>query len=218
MFHSLTRVGDEFRFSIAQPLVSVTKYPSWVSRPGSRGRILPLREPLRLPAEAAPALRRSAPARRHRPGDRARAQGVPVRRAALQPRRRLAGADAGRDRRTAQRAEDDDDLRHPRPGRGDDHGQQDRGARQGFGNAGRLAARALQQAERAVRRRLHRLAENEPDPRRSGGQARARRRSASGPSTPTFRLPPASGRPRSGSPSISAPTPSCTPSPTSSGR
>ena len=34
-----------------------------------------------------PALRRPAPARRHRPRDRARAPGLPVRRAALQPRR-----------------------------------------------------------------------------------------------------------------------------------
>ena len=36
--------------------------------------------------------------------------------------------DAARDPRAAPAAQDDDDLRHPRPGRGDDHGRQDRGA------------------------------------------------------------------------------------------
>ena len=43
------------------------------------------------------ALRRPAPARRHGPRHRARAQGLPVRRAALQPRRAPARADARRD-------------------------------------------------------------------------------------------------------------------------
>ena len=42
---------------------------------------------------------RPAPARRDRPRDRAPAQGVPVRRAAVQPRRRAARADADRARR-----------------------------------------------------------------------------------------------------------------------
>ena len=45
------------------------------------------------------ALRRPAPARRDRPRHRARAQGVPVRRAAVQPRCGAARADAARDRR-----------------------------------------------------------------------------------------------------------------------
>ncbi len=45
-------------------------------------------------APAAPALGRPAPARRHGPRHRARARGVPVRRAALQPRRQAARADA----------------------------------------------------------------------------------------------------------------------------
>ena len=66
--------------------------------------------------------------------------------------------------------------------------------------------------------RLHRLAEDEPDPRRQRRPSAARRRSASVPSTPKFRPPPASGRRRSGSPSTSAPTPSSTPRPTASGR
>ena len=61
-------------------------------------------EPHRLSRpQAAPAFGRAAPTRRHRPRDRARAQGVPVRRAALEPRRGAARADAGGDRRTAPR-------------------------------------------------------------------------------------------------------------------
>ncbi len=43
---------------------------------------------------AGPALRRPAPARRHRPRHRARAEGVPVRRAAVQPRCGAARPDA----------------------------------------------------------------------------------------------------------------------------
>ena len=74
------------------------------------------------------ALRRPAPARRHRPGAGARAAGVPVRRAAVEPRRHAARADARRDRQAAPGPQGDDDLRHPRPGRGDDARRQDRGA------------------------------------------------------------------------------------------
>ncbi len=49
----------------------------------------------------APALGRPAPARRHGPRDRARPAGVPVRRAAVQPRRQAARADALRDQGAA---------------------------------------------------------------------------------------------------------------------
>ena len=55
-------------------------------------------------AQAAPALRRPAPARRHGPRHRARAGGLPVRRAAVQPRRQAARADAARDQAAAGRA------------------------------------------------------------------------------------------------------------------
>ncbi len=68
--------------------------------------------------------------------------------------------------------EDDDDLRHPRPGRGDDHGRQDRRARQGLGRPGRHAARTLQPPERPIRRGLHRLADDEHDQGRARGEAR----------------------------------------------
>ena len=55
------------------------------------------RAPARSQAEAA--VGRPAPARRDRPRHRAQAEGVPVRRAALQPRRRAAREDAPRDSR-----------------------------------------------------------------------------------------------------------------------
>ena len=54
-------------------------------------------------AQAARALRRTAAARRDGPRDRARARGVPDGRAALEPRREAARADARRDRRPAAR-------------------------------------------------------------------------------------------------------------------
>ena len=107
------------------------------------------------------ALGRAAPAGRDRPGDRARPARVPVRRAALEPRRGAARADAHRDREAAPRAERHDDLRHARPGRGDDAGRPDRGAGRRPGDAVRLAARALPPPGQPVRRRLHRLAEDE---------------------------------------------------------
>ena len=66
------------------------------------------------------ALRRPAPARRDGPRDRARAGGVPVRRAAVQPRRQAARADARRDPEAAPAPRHHQPLRHPRPGRGDD--------------------------------------------------------------------------------------------------
>ena len=91
---------------------------------GRRGRAHPAaRGP---PAEEAlAALRRPAPARGDRPRHRAPAQGLPLRRAALQPRRRAPRADAARARAAAQADRRDDDLRDPRPGRGDDAGRQD---------------------------------------------------------------------------------------------
>ena len=73
--------------------------------------------------QAAHALRRPAPARRHGPRDRAPPAGLPDGRAALEPRRQAARADARRDREAAARPRRDDDLRHPRPGRGADDGR-----------------------------------------------------------------------------------------------
>ena len=73
-----------------------------------------------LPARA---LGRPAPARGDGPRDRARPEGVPVRRAAVEPRRQAARGDARRDQGAAPAPEDDHGLRHARPDRGDDDGR-----------------------------------------------------------------------------------------------
>ena len=103
------------------------------------------------------ALRRPAPARRHRAGHRARPQDLPLRRAALQSRRRAARLDAQGARRAARRARRHHDLRDARPDGGDDARQPHRGAARRAHRAGRGAARSLQRAGQPVRRRLHRL-------------------------------------------------------------
>ena len=130
-------------------------------------------QPHRLPRpQARPALGRPAPARRHRARDRARARRLPLRRAAVEPRRGAARRHEDGDRRAAQPARHHHGLRHPRPGRGDDHGRQDRGAARRPDRAGGLAARPLPRAAQPLRRGLHRLAQDEPA--RGGGGARAR--------------------------------------------
>ena len=88
-------------------------------------------------------LRRPAPARRDGPGDRSRAVGVPDGRAALEPRREAARADADRGLADPEPARDDDRLRHPRPDRGDDAWRPGRGDAQGRAAAGRQPAGAL---------------------------------------------------------------------------
>ena len=124
-------------------------------------------------AQAARALGRPAPARRDGPGDRPRARGVPDGRAPLEPRREAPRADACRDPPAPAAARRDDDLRHARPGRGDDDGRPRRGDERRAPAAGRHAAGALRPAEERVRRRLHRLSRDQP--RR--GPARADERS-----------------------------------------
>ena len=181
-------------------------------RVGEAARILQLED---APAEEAlAALRRPAPARGDRPRHRAPAQGLPLRRAALQPRRRAARADAPRARPPAPRDRRDDDLRHPRPGRGDDAGRQDLRPAVRRRPPGRSPARALRQPRQPLRRRLHRLARHElphragrrPDRDRHHHRARGRR---------TARLSPrgcASGRPPApASPSACAPSTSRSP-------
>ena len=77
--------------------------------------------------QARAAVRRSAPARGARPRDRARARGVPHGRAAVEPRRQAARPDARGDRAHPHAPRGHDDLRHARPGRGDDDGRPHRG-------------------------------------------------------------------------------------------
>ena len=71
-------------------------------------------------AQAARAVGRPAPARGDGPRHRAPAAGVPVRRAAVQPRRQAARADAAGDPEAAPRTGRHVAVRHARPGRGDD--------------------------------------------------------------------------------------------------
>ena len=112
--------------------------------------------------QAEPALGRPAPARRHGPRAGAQSAGVPVRRAAVEPRRQTAHRHAHRDQAAASAHEDDDRLRHARPDRGDDAGDQDRRAEGRHPAAVRHAGGNLQQPGQHVRRRLHGLAGDEP--------------------------------------------------------
>ena len=129
-------------------------------------------------------VRRPAPARRHGPRHRARPAGVPVRRAAVQPRCQAARADAHRDQGAAPAPEDHHRLRHPRPGRGDDHGRQDRRHAGRPHRAGRRAARTVRPARQPVRRRLHRLAGHEHAARARCGSATAAGRRGRGRALP----------------------------------
>ena len=91
-----------------------------------------------------------------------RTGGLPHGRAALEPRREAACADAHRGRRAAEPARRDHGLRHPRPGRGDDDGRSSRGAQGRSPPAVRRSQHALPRAGQPVRGRVHRLAGDEP--------------------------------------------------------
>ena len=93
-------------------------------------------------------------------------------RAAVQPRRQDAGADPHRHRAPAAGPRRHDRLRHARPGRGDDDGRPGRGDEARRAAAGRHPAQALRQARQPLRRRLHRVAADEPH----GGHGGRRRR------------------------------------------
>ena len=138
---------------------------------GRRGRRV-ARDERALGPQAAPALRRPAPARRNGQGDRARADRVPDGRAALEPRREAAGRDAGRDHEPPAPDRDPDAIRDPRPDRGDDDGGPGRNPARRRARATWDAGRALRAAGERVRRLLHRLACDEPD----RGTLRVRRR------------------------------------------
>ena len=115
--------------------------------------------PSRPPAEAA--FRRSAPARRDGARDRSQPQGLPVRRAAIEPRCQIARPDAHRDQEDPSDGHDHDGLRHARPGRGDDLGRPGGHHERRTDRSDRHAARGLSQAENPIRRRLYRLADDE---------------------------------------------------------
>ena len=134
--------------------------------PRRQGRGHPRARPPAGP-QAAPAVRRPAPARGHGPRHRAPAPGVPVRRAAVQPGRQAARADPHRDPEAASRAGHHLAVRHPRPGRGDDAGAaHDRHERRRHG-AVRHARGGVSPSRIHLRRQLHRLAADEPAEERS---------------------------------------------------
>ena len=125
---------------------------------------------------SAPAFGRPAPARRHRPRHRAQPEALPVRRAALEPRRAAARRDARRDQAAAPGDRHHDDLRHPRPDRGDDARRPDRADARRRDRAAGRAARPLRAAGDALRRRVPRLAAHELRACPSGrGRRRAER-------------------------------------------
>ena len=143
-------------------------------------------------AQAVRALRRAAAARGDRPGDRAPPKvflfDEPLSNldAALRSTVRV------RDCAAAQAAGCHHGLRHPRPGRGDDPGRPDRGHGQGHRPAGRHARGALPAPGQPVRRRLHRLAEDELSPGR-GSPAPARSGSTAAPASRSAERAPTSG-------------------------
>ena len=118
--------------------------------------------------QAGPAFRRPAPARRHGPRARARPRALPLRRAALQPRRQAPRRDAHRDQEALPAARQDHRLRDARPGGGDDARLAHRRHAPGAAAAVRRAARGLRAPGQHVRRRLHGLAGDEFPPGRDG--------------------------------------------------
>ena len=114
--------------------------------------------------QARPALRRPAPARRHGPGAGAPPGRLPLRRAALEPRRQAPRRHAHRDQEAAPEAEDHHRLRHPRPDRGADALDPDRGDVRRPRPAARHAEGDLRQPDQHLRRGLHGLAVDEPLP------------------------------------------------------
>ena len=130
-------------------------------------------------AQARQPVGRPAPAGRDGSRDRPRGRGVPLRRAAVQPRRQAARPDAHGDLAPAEAARHHHGLRHPRPDRGDDAGRPGRGAEAWRAPAARDPARALREPGQPLRRRLHRLPADElpaGDGRGQPGRAAVRHR------------------------------------------
>jgi hypothetical protein len=147
--------GENMGFAL-----KLAKVPKARSRTGCSAPPRSCRSPPAGPQAQGP-VRRPAPARGDRPRHRAQARGVPVRRAAVEPRCRAARPDPGRAGAPAPRTRHHHDLRDPRPGRGHDPGPEDRGLQRRAHRAGRHAARAVRAAGQPVRGRLPRLAAHE---------------------------------------------------------
>ena len=162
-------VAENMGFALKLKGVSKEERAAKVLRRGQAAR------PRAVPGpQAQGAVRWPAPARRDGPGDRPRAQRVPDGRAAVQPRRQAAGRDPRQHRRAAGPARHDHHLRHPRPGRGHDDGRPGGAAQGRHPAAGRHPAQPVRPARQRLRRRLHRLAGDEPaQGRRSPRPARS---------------------------------------------
>ena len=171
------------RDNIAFPL-KIAKVPkSEIRAPCRRGGADP-RPGAVSQAEAACSIGRAAPASRDGPRDRPPARGVPDGRAVVEPRREAARADARRHQEDPGKSRRDDDLRHARPGRGDDDGRPRRGHAQGRAAAGRAAAGAVRPPGQHLRRWLHR----QPRDEHARGACREAQRSALPPSVGEARL------------------------------
>ena len=138
--------------------------------------------------QARAALRRPAPAGGDGPGAHPRAGGVPPRRAALEPRRQAARRAARRAEAAARTPRDDDDLRHPRPGRGDDAGRPHRGDGPGPAPAGGHARGHLPRAAQHLRGPVRRQPRHEP-PAGAGGRSGGRSGRRHPPGAPARRRP-----------------------------
>ena len=122
--------------------------------------------------QAGQPVRRAAAAGGHGPGHRARPVGVPDGRAAVEPGREAAGADAHRGVADPAAPGHHHRVRHARPDRGHDARRPGRGHAPRPAAAGGLAEGALRPAGQPVRGRLHRLAGDElPGRHPRGGQA-----------------------------------------------
>ena len=116
------------------------------------------RHPGAAQPQAPAALGRPAAARRGRARDRPAPPGVPLRRAALEPRRQAARPDARGAQAPPRPPRDHRDLRHARPGRGDDARRPRRRHEGRPRPAGGRAPHGVREAAEPVRGRLHRVA------------------------------------------------------------
>ena len=132
--------------------------------------------------QARGALGRSAPARRPGPGHRRPPVGVPDGRAAVEPRRQAPGPDPPRARRAPEATRHHLRLRHPRPGRGHDHGRPHRHHQRRRAPTGRTAPGRVRPPREPLRGPLHRIATHEHGARPGGGR---RRRHVRRPGRPT---------------------------------
>ncbi len=112
-------------------------------------------------------VRRTTSASGSRARDRAQSHGLPFRRTALEPRCEDARADAFGDFATPWATGLDHDLRHPRPGRSDDHGRPDLRHAGRPDHAGRRSIDPLSKTGEPLCRRLYRQPSHESSPRKN---------------------------------------------------